>query len=209
MAIAVVVEERAAGVPPRLRLRQPRMRGHIGECAIAIVTKERVLSVVADKKIVEAIVVVVAHAAGLPPSAPREAGSGRHIGERAVAVVLEEMAGGFRLFCEALQPPAVDQKDVQPAIVVIVVKRHAAAGSFEKIFVLPLAAIDSFRVQSSLRGYIDELQSQRRSRNRRNWPRWRRHRLRLIDRLRAAHLALRNIDRALHGRSLPRRRGHP
>src|SRR5437879_3431840 len=46
----------------------------------------------------------------------------RYIGERAVAVVLVEMASRLLAWWEAFEPPSVHQKNVQPAIVIIVVE---------------------------------------------------------------------------------------
>ena len=89
MAVAVVVEKGAAGVPPCLRLQQARLLCDIRESSIAVVTVENVLAVVADKQIVPAIVVVVADTAALTPSAAGEASFDGDIGECAVAIVLE------------------------------------------------------------------------------------------------------------------------
>ena len=49
---------------------------------------------------------------------------------------------------KSFEPPTVHQKNVQPAVVVVIVKCNAAAGGFEQIFVFVLAAIDCFRVEA-------------------------------------------------------------
>ena len=51
---------------------------------------------------------------------------------------------------KALQPRAVHQENIQPAVVVVVVKRHAATGRLQQIFILVLAAKNGFGVQPSL-----------------------------------------------------------
>jgi hypothetical protein len=70
VAVAVVVDEGAAGVPANLRagLDQAGLLGDVGEGAVAVVAIERVLAVVGDEEIVVAVVVVVADAAGLAPA---------------------------------------------------------------------------------------------------------------------------------------------
>src|SRR6185437_414522 len=61
---------------------------------------------------------------------------------------------------EALEAPAVDQKNIQPAIVVIIVERHAATRGLKEIFVLVFAAVDGFRVEPGLARHVDKAQSQ-------------------------------------------------
>ena len=110
VAIAIVIEESAAGVPTQLRLKQPGLGGRVGEGPIAVVVKERVLAVVADEEVVVAIVVVVAHAASLSPAAARQSRLLRDIGEGAIAIVLEEMASGFLSAGKSFEPPTIDEK---------------------------------------------------------------------------------------------------
>ena len=68
VAVLVVVEKGAAGVPAQSVLEEAGFFGDISERAVAIVAEERILPVVADEEIVPAIVVVVANAAGLAPA---------------------------------------------------------------------------------------------------------------------------------------------
>src|SRR5882724_1684748 len=70
MAVTVVVEEGAAGIPARELTASgsdARMFGNVGEGAVAVVAEERAVAPIRDEKIVMAIVVVVADAAALPP----------------------------------------------------------------------------------------------------------------------------------------------
>src|SRR6202008_4338151 len=121
--------------------------------------EDGVLSVIADKKVIVAIVVVVADAAALTPSAACEACFCGYVSECAVTIVFEEVAGGFLSFGEAFETPAVDEEDVELAILIVVVESDAAAGGFKQIFVFSFAAIKSFCVDAGLRGYVDELQA--------------------------------------------------
>src|SRR5271169_422926 len=98
MAVFVVVDPGAAGVPACFgaRLEEAGTLGDVGEGAVAVVVIENVLAVVGDEEVVEAVVVVVADAAGLSPAgADVEAGTFGYIGEGAVAIVFEESAMRF------------------------------------------------------------------------------------------------------------------
>ncbi len=90
-----------------------------------------------------AIVVVVADAAGLSPagscSRPEPLVTSVNVPSR---LFLKRWQCGSVAARKAFQPPAVHQENIEPAIVVVVVKREAAAGCFEKILVLVLAAVD-------------------------------------------------------------------
>ena len=78
------------------------------------------------------------------------------VGEGAVAIVLEQVRVRFFAFGEAFQPPAVHQKDVEPAVVVVVVEGDAAAGGLEQVLVLVLAAEDGLGVETSFAGDVGE-----------------------------------------------------
>ena len=93
-AVAVVVEETAAGAPAAAGARHAGLFGHIGERAVAVVVVEHVPAPIADEQIVEAVVVVVADAASLAPSGMGQPGLLRDVGKGAVAIVVKEVAGG-------------------------------------------------------------------------------------------------------------------
>ena len=56
---------------------------------------------------------------------------GRNVGERAVAVVVEQVTGGMRIAHLRVEAGPVDQEDIQPAVVVVVEERRAAAHFLE------------------------------------------------------------------------------
>ena len=66
------------------------------------------------------------------------------------------MAGGRLAFREAFEARAVDEEDVNPVVVVVVVEGDSAAGGFEKIFILVLASVDGAGVEAGLFGDVDE-----------------------------------------------------
>ena len=145
VAVAVVVDEGAAGVPADLGagLGEAGLLGDVGEGSVAVVAVKGVLAVVGNEEVVVAVVVVVADTAGLAPAGlVLEAGAFGHVCEGAVAIVFEEAAVRLLAGREAFQAPAVDEEEVLPAVVVIVVKGEAAAGGFKEVLVGQLAAVD-------------------------------------------------------------------
>src|SRR6185295_10303054 len=104
----------------------------IGKRAITVIVVKNTLAEVGDKQVFETVVVIIADADALSPAGVRHAGFRGDVGESAVAIVLEEMGSRLLSSGEALQAPAVDQKNIQPAIIVIIVKRHAATRGLQK-----------------------------------------------------------------------------
>ncbi len=167
---------------------EPGLVGHIGEGAIAIVAKERVLPVVADEEIVPAVVVVVADAASLSPSAARQAGFDGDIGEGAVAIIFEEVADRLLPLGEAFQSRAIDQEDIEPVILVVVIESDAAAGGFEQVLVLVFAAVDGLGVEAGLAAHVGEAHAQWSAGDRRRLARRRGPRGCVVRRPGTAHL---------------------
>ena len=122
---------------------------------------EDVLAVVADEEIVEAVVVIIADAHGLSPAGVGEAGLERHIGEGAIAIIFEEVTDRLLSFGETFQAPPIDQKDIEPAIVVVIVEGDAASRGFEEILIFFYAAKDGLGVEACLPGHVGEADSER------------------------------------------------
>jgi len=137
-----------------------RLVRHIGEGAVAVVVVEHVLAEVTNEKIVEAVIVIIADADSLPPAVINETSLGSYIREGAVAIILKQVRGGLLAGRKTFQPPAVHQKNIQPSVVVEIIKRDPAACGFEEIFVLVFAAVDRFGIESSGTRHIDEACSQ-------------------------------------------------
>src|SRR6266498_500734 len=134
MAVTVVVDEAATGVPAwGAILRQPGLFGDIGEGAVAIVVIKHNAAVVGDDQVVEAIVVVVADAASLSPTGSCQPCLFGDVREGAISIVMEEKIGRLMRWRDALEPSAVDHEDVEPAVVVVIKERDAAAGFFEDV----------------------------------------------------------------------------
>src|SRR5207249_4346643 len=76
--------------------------------------------------------------------------------ECAVSIIFEKMGRWLLALGETFQARSVHQENVEPAVVVVIVKSHAAASGLKQIFVLVLAAVDCFGVQSGFAGDIDK-----------------------------------------------------
>ncbi len=151
-AVAVVIEKRAAGVPA-VQARGSLARGfrdacflaHVGERAVAVVMVEHAIAPIGDEQVVQAVVIVIADAAALAPASARHAGFDRHVGERAVAIILEQAAHrSVVLGPIGLKACAVHEENIQPAVMIVVVERHAAAGGFQQIAVVALGSENGF-----------------------------------------------------------------
>ena len=156
LAIAIVVDESAAGAPASSRARDSGLFTHIGEGAVPIVVVQNILAEVSDEQIVVAVVIVVADADALAPAGVLEPSLERDVGESAVAIVLEQVVERLFARWKAFEPRTVDQKNVEPAIVVVVIERDAAASGLEQVFVLVLAAKDRLGVESGFFCNVDK-----------------------------------------------------
>src|SRR6202795_4058476 len=91
MAVAIVIEKRAARAPAIFFVVDASFLRHVGERSIAVVVEQNVVAPEAAEEGVPAVVVVVADAnAGLPAGA-RQSGFFGDVGKRAVAIIFVEM----------------------------------------------------------------------------------------------------------------------
>lgn len=73
------------------------------------------------------------------------------------------MADRFLAFWETFEPPAVDDEDVEPVVVVVVEEGYTAAGGLKQIFVAMLATENCFNVEARGFCYVGELDAERRA----------------------------------------------
>src|SRR5215469_1328231 len=156
MAIAVVVDKSTACAPARPLPRHPGLVAHIGERPVPVVVIKNIISVIGDVQVVEAVIVVIADAHALSPSGASHSCLDGHVGKCPVAVILEEMRDRFLSLWETLQAGTIHHKNVEPAIVIVVIKRNSTTRRFEQIFILVLATKESLDVQARLLRHIDE-----------------------------------------------------
>ena len=158
VSVAVVVEEGASRAPAALVGVEAGFARDVSECAVAVVVEEDVVSPETAEEVVPTVVVVVADADAGLPAGSGEAGVFGDIGERAVAIVFEEMGCGRLAFWPGgIEAIAVGEVDVEPAVVVVVEKCDAAAfGLDDGGFVID-AAPDVWESESGLLADVNEL----------------------------------------------------
>src|SRR5208282_4469645 len=113
----------ATGVPSDLRSRLDKsgLGGHIDERAVSVVAVERILSVVSHEQVIESVV-----------------------------VVLEKAAVRLLAFGKAFQSPSIDEKEIDPTVMVIVVEGQTATSGLKQVLILELASVDSRPSQAGL-----------------------------------------------------------
>jgi hypothetical protein len=85
-----------------------------------------------------------------------------HVGEGSVAVVfVEPVIGVIRRMIETR---ATQDEDIQPAVIIVIDKGHAAAHSFDDVILAGNAAVDHRCTQAGLLGDIHEAGSPGQSR---------------------------------------------
>ncbi len=154
MPAAVVVDKRAARAPADLRAGQTGFVGHVAKRAVAVVAVQHVVPPVGDEQVVGPAVVVVAHAHATSPPMPDQSGLLGDIGEGAITIVAVQPVGCPRRDC--VHSPPVQDENVEPAIVVIVNERGAAADRLEDVAGVVGRAIDRRLRQARGLGHICE-----------------------------------------------------
>ena len=160
MAVAVVIDERRARRP--LRIAQPRLRGRVGERAVAVVVQERDAAERGDEQIEIAVVVVVAdrdaHAVRLD-TGMRLLGHVRELQRPPLADRRQIVAKESRRFRAADvargQRAALHDEDIEIAVVVVVEQGDARAHHLGQVVVAG-RAVDVREGQSSVRRGFDE-----------------------------------------------------
>ena len=154
--VPVVVEERASRVPAFRIAADSRLPGHIREGAVAVVSIEDVRASVGDEQIVEAVVVVVADANPVRPPGAHEPGILGDVGERAVPIVLVKAVRRDLAVGNAAPPRTVQQEDVEPAVMVIVVESDPAAIRFRNVVGTGDLSVVDRPSQAGLGRHVDE-----------------------------------------------------
>ena len=130
---------------------------YVCECAIAVVAIEDVLAVVGDEDGLMAVVVLIGNGDALRPALTDEAGFFGDVCKRAVAVVFVEAIRCVRGDRRGVEAAAVENENVEPAVVIVIEECNAAAGGFEDIVGAVSAAEDDGMGEAGLRGDISEL----------------------------------------------------
>ena len=159
-AVAVVIHERAARAPACAG-DEPRAGGDVFERAVAAVPEQTVLTPESHEQIGEAVVVVVSCARPLSPADERKARLCGHVFEGAVRAVAIQVTRGLPALREPFERGAVDEEQIEEAVVVVIEHRHAAAGRLEQVLVRALTAIGGRGGETSRARDVGERESQR------------------------------------------------
>ncbi len=129
-SVAVVVAPGGAGGP--VAEGDAGFFGDVGKGSVVVVVVEAVLAEVGDVDIGPAVVVVVGDRGAESPAIVGDACFGGDVGEGSVVIVVEERGVGRRCLAgQRIVGGAVDEIDVQPAVVVVVDQADARANGFD------------------------------------------------------------------------------
>src|SRR6266566_865695 len=163
-AVVIVVVKNAGGavagdinVRPAVVVVIKSGNADVGEGAVAVVVVEDVFAVVRDVEIFPAVVVVVADAYALAPPGVSQSGSCGDVGESAVMVVAIEVARWGFSRRGGIERRAVHDKNVGPAVVVMVKDGDARAGSFDNVLFRVFPAENNGRGQACFLGDVSEM----------------------------------------------------
>ena len=92
-----------------------------------------ILSVIRDIQVFPPVIVIVPNANSLPPTRGSKSGFLGHVRKSTVMIVAVQVAGWFLSAWKAFELGAVDQKNVRPAIVVVVENRDSRAGRLNDV----------------------------------------------------------------------------
>src|SRR5262249_23824194 len=160
--VFIVIEKSAAGVPAPFAVTgiggDAGLLRDVGERAVAVGAPQRAIAPVGDQQVIPAVIVVISRAYAVPPTGVRDTGLIGHVSERPVAVVFVETADR-RLARRPLRFEArpVDEKNIEPPVVIVINECAAAASSLEQELVLALIAEDRLGAQTRFTRHVDEL----------------------------------------------------
>src|SRR5258708_14534287 len=152
MAVVVIISEGGTR-PPASGVSYSGFRGDISEGAVAVVVEEHATIEIRNITVLPAVIVVVSDGGAKSPTAMREPRLGRHIGKRAVVVIVVELAGVALLCLQILDGRAVHQEDIHPPVVVVVKDCDSAAHGFHDVTFFRAAA-GEVKIDAGGAGYV-------------------------------------------------------
>jgi hypothetical protein len=154
IAILVEIGKRAPSTPERRT--HARCGGDIGERAVAAIVVQHVRPEARDVQIDPAIVVVVAGAGTHSVPALADTGATGHVLERSIAAVVKQAMlrlPGDRWIGDR---STIDEKEIDPAIVVVVEKQTSRPHRFDQEF-LCRCAVDVLKRDAGIACHLGEL----------------------------------------------------
>src|SRR5206468_2458122 len=134
-SVAVVVKEGAARAPSCTALHQTGAARDVLERAVSSVSVQAVLAPIGDEEIVVPVIVVVADAGALAPTARAQPGAFGDILKRPVSPIPVQVIGWLLPLGKTFEHRAVDEKDVEPAVAVVVDRGRAGPRRLEQVLV--------------------------------------------------------------------------
>ena len=131
MSITVVIQESASGSPPWLIAPKPGGFRHIGESSVAVIAIKGVLTEIAAEDIVKPIVVVVPDANSTGPTKRAQPCFFCDVGKCPVTVILIQPIR--RAFRSASKARAAQNKQIHPAIIIVIDESAAASGGLHDV----------------------------------------------------------------------------
>src|SRR5271163_219129 len=143
MTVAIIIKESAARAPPRRpAVCKPCLYCDVAKGSISIVLVKNILAIVSNEDIFKAIVVIVRDRYRACPPSAMESGLVRYIRECSVSVVLvETVCRSWNRF----NPSSAEQKNIQPAVIIVVEKGNSASDRFEDELLAVDASINDWR----------------------------------------------------------------
>src|SRR5882762_8073606 len=124
----------------------------LGECSVAVVVKEATLSERGYEEVVEAVVVVIADRYTHAIHFHIEAGFVGYVSECSIVIVVIKLGSGVLLLMTRPVHP-IDQKNVGPAIVIVIDESDARAERFRQEFLSERAIVVS-KANAGLLSYV-------------------------------------------------------
>ena len=142
MAVAIVINKGASCTIPGPRGFEPGLGGDVRKGSVAVVVIQDVLAKVGQEEVIVAVVVVISDADAVAPARVAEPCLVGHVGESAIAIVVIEVIRGFAAGREPFVLGAVQQENVEPAVLVVVIEGDPAAVGFHDVLLLVLIAVN-------------------------------------------------------------------
>src|ERR1051325_8222414 len=137
----VIIEKGAARSPARAVVGDSGLFRNFRKRPLPVLAIERGLAVGADEEVCVAARLLISGALALAPARTRQPGLRGHIRKRLVAVIAIEMIGRRSSAVDSvIEACAVDQKNIFPAVVVVIDKGRGAPRGFEQVSIPVLVA---------------------------------------------------------------------
>src|SRR5262245_17736143 len=131
VSVPVIIQKSAARAPACRFEHQPGALRDIDKTALSGIPVKVILSEIGHEQIIEAVIIIIGYTRALAPARPDQVRLFCHISEFSYFIIAIEVISGFLPLRETFESGAVDQENIEPAIVVVVEERDTTAGHLE------------------------------------------------------------------------------